>query len=467
MPLATMSAAEVAAFEPQQHIPAWKRFGLKLKSAPVPQSDLKLKKDQSNDKKRKLRSFDTAAGPRKHRASKSHSIAAATNTHANLDLTTLSRKKSVTFTQDTKVEDGDSVKQLFKSWVQEQQSKHPSFTVKASQEALTTPSPSTVQEAVDTHLPEAERRIKRVKKPKPQKSKASQKKDKNTAKSPVLSYLKEYCESRQTWKFNKNHQSHLVKHAFDLDVIPSNYVHYLYVYVRNLQGGVRTRLRDTALKILVEDEEAGPACFPDTMPSAEQLQRDHDIAKNEYVAGMTAHYAPPEMGYEEGVLLNLSDFAMKKRVAKRSRASRVMNALPDDGGAAWRGESQPKGEDGANGNHNTQKKLRMNDGTTQHVVRKRKQRTSAVDSESSSTSATESSSSEADSEGSTSSDKTVRQTKGGKSSSSANSTSSSTGEGDETGSGNSEEGSDESSSEGDETDRASQASGSAKRPIVL
>jgi hypothetical protein len=85
------------------------------------------------------------------------------------------------------------------------------------------------------------------------------------------------------------------------------------------------------------------------------------------------------MGYEEGVLLGLSDAAMAKRVARRTRAEQILAEL---------GTSQDSSDitDKAvmNGDNDSQKRLRMNDGSSQKVARKRKQRTLNVEVDSSS-----------------------------------------------------------------------------------
>jgi hypothetical protein len=304
----------------------------------------------------------------------------------------LARKKSVTFTPETKVEDGDSIKQLFNSWVADQKEQVPSFELKSSNPVVRTLELAQGEEQVDATLDEKDRRVKRVKKPQQEtttpRSKLNSKVTKSTTPStprPFLQYLKQYHESRGTWKFNKNHQNHLLKHAFDVSVVPSDYAYLLYEYVRGLQGGVRTRLRDTALAIKVKDQEDGPTGFPANMPDKEQRQRDYDAAMKEYVATMTAASASSNIGYEEGVLLGLSDKAMEKRATRRMRSERILAELGEDRTSIT--------EAATNGDEDNQKRLRMSDGGAQKLARKRKQRTVVMDDE------TSSSESSSDSEG--------------------------------------------------------------------
>jgi WKF domain len=407
MPSAIDSASAV-------RMPAWKRLGLKLKSAQdIPESP------PVNPKRKRLDEVEEASSLKKSKPSpEPHSI-------STVDQVTPepARKKSVTFTPETKNEDGDSIKALFSAWVAEHKNKDDLSTP-----VFQTPQASTVEETFDTTLDEKERRVKRVKTLKQGKTeskdppkakdlkKAKKKKEidhlashsasteaeeeslKSTEQSktkkarkprtakgpanpalpekPFLAYLKQYSESRETWKFNKNHQSHLLKHLFDIDIVPSNYAHYVYEYVKGLQGGVRTRLRDTAIAIKVKDQEEP---FPADMENSEQRKRVYDVAMNEYVTTMMAADVGPNVGYE-GVLLGLSDAAMPTRVAKRKRVERILAVLGSgEGEVIGTGEKEVVIAD-----DESQKRLRMNDGSSQKVVRKRKQRTMVVDDESSS-----------------------------------------------------------------------------------
>ncbi|TVY78417.1 Uncharacterized protein LSUE1_G003708 [Lachnellula suecica] len=409
-------------------IPAWKRLGLKLKSAQdIPASPpiepLNPKRKRPNEVKE--------ATPLKKSKPSPNVDSLSTTAHVTPKL---ARKKSVTFTPETKIEDGDSIKQLFSAWKAEQNSQED-----LSAPVFQTPQYQKVEEVVDPTLNEKERRVKRVKtlkqgedeskdpeakdstkakkkkkkpetpqktpvpfKPaeheqasKPTKQLKSKKERKpRTAKSPTttvlpekpfLAYLKEYTESRETWKFKKNHQSQLLKHLFNIDIIPSEYAHYIYEYVKGLQGGVRTRLRDTAIAIKVKDQEEP---FPADMENSEQRKREYDVAMNEYAATMIAADMGPNVNYEEGVLLGLSDVAMPKRVAKRKRAETILAKLGSGEGEAVGGGTRPQEVE-----DDIQKRLRVNDGK---IVRKRKQRTVLADDDSSSEDSSDESSSDED-----------------------------------------------------------------------
>ncbi|KAE9378082.1 hypothetical protein N431DRAFT_329583 [Stipitochalara longipes BDJ] len=401
------------------HIPAWRRLGLKLKSqtSSAQIESPKRKREDTIDK-----------GPAKRTKKVFESIPQAPVTPL------LIRKKSVTFTPETKVDDGDSIKQLFNSWVAEQKSQDSSFQLQNSQPALTTSELSIVEEQIDTSLDEKERRTKRVKKPKQEKEKTSNSakpskivKPASISSRPYLLYLRQYHESRDTWKFNKNHQTHLLKHVFDTDIIPSDHAHLICPYVRGLQGGIRTRLRDAALAIKVEDQEQGVTGFPEDMADLNKKQQEYDAAMQKYVECMTAASASSMVGYEEGVLLGLSDANMAKRVAKRTRAETILAELETGQDAS---EIVDRGM--VNGDNDSQKRLRMNDGSTQKVARRRKQRTATVEDDSSS--------SDSDDSGEEGSDDPVTENDGADDTSSSSSSSSS------------DSGSDEEDSEEDEED---------------
>lgn len=380
--------------------PAWQRLGLKLKSAQEIQVVEAHKDIRPATKKRKI---ETDSTPPSKKGKKINSPAATTDPVTPA----LSRKKSVTFTPETKIEDGDSIKQLFSAWAADQKAQDPTFQVKSTRKVFDTQEPAKVQEYFDTSFSEKERRIKRVEKLQPQakiKSKDTLKKkqkpskiDKSTTTStrPFLAYLRQYHEDRANWKFNKNHQNHILKNVFDLNAVPSDYVPLIYEYIKGLQGGVRTRLRDAALAIKVKDQEEGAAGFVEDMSSSsaqdrEKRQQQYEEFCEEYVATMTTADAPKQMGYEEGVVLGLSDTAMKARVAKRTRAEMILaemaagstpeeaekRATPRDSGLTYREEDIADDD--------SQKRVRTNDGSAQKVARKRKQRTANVEDSSSS-----------------------------------------------------------------------------------
>jgi hypothetical protein len=470
------------------YLPAWQRLGLKLKSAQ--QSDIigHQREIVTSTSKRKT-AFDHTPSTKRAKTTK---FPASTSEPITPQL---KRKKSVTFTPETKVEDGDSIKQLFNSWVTEQKAEDPAFGLHTSNQVFDTPVPRKVYEQFDTNLDEKERRVKRIQSSQkrvqrsaplagePSKKSKSAEKKTNPPKivnaaiptPPFLSYIKQYCKDRANWKFNKNHQSHLLKHIFDLKSIPSDQIHLAYGYIASLQGGVRTRLRDEALAIQGADQELEVGEHPETMSYSldshyhpetpeekaarkekerQKLEEEKELARKEYVATMTQIDASKNMGYEEGVLLNLSDFAMKERVAKRVRANIILTMLgrgatledaeaaarPKDSGLTYPEAMHPPE---LRKNEDSQKK----EESGQKVSRKRKRRTRTYEKSSSSSSSNDTDDSSSDESRTTTTTHTL-----GNTTTTSDSTSSSSSSSSSSGSSNDSEDDSEDDSEEDSED---------------
>lgn len=389
-------------------VPAWKRLGLKLKHQQPPSeanTPAVVEKESFVVPARKHKLESTLVEnerPSKKRKQKSSEKINATSSEPapESDPSNAARRKSVSFTQDTKAEDGDSVKQLFQAWVNGERAKDSGFDTTA-QSAFATPEPPRVRETVDANLPEAERKVIRSQKEGSEKEgkkgrdKKKVKKQKGAKEPttlddrPFLRYLKNYCEERETWKFNKNHQNHLIKHAFDNDTIPSSYTSHLFQYIRGLQGGVRTRLRDAALKVKVEDHEAGVEALPKDMEAREDKQREYEAALSEHIAKITAATCSTSTGYEEGVILGLSDHVLRRRLAKRLRVEQILRDLDTSSDT---GVTKSKDIATSKAEPSSSQPIQTAQASSAKRGRKRKQRTLADDASSSSDSSSESSS---------------------------------------------------------------------------
>lgn len=405
-------------------IPAWKRLGLKLKFAQeLPQQPnerpvtTNLVPEESPKRKRFVDFQGDATPIKKPKTFEPASIIPTPSKPSGPHTPLLRRQKSVTFTPETKTEDGDSIKQLFNAWVAEQNADDQAFAdfcAAPAQPALQISNPPQVLEEVAAEITdEKERRVKRVKKAKPDKSEKKEeaekvdkkgKKEKLKTKaekkpkavpqrlSPSLAYLRQYHEDRGSWKFNKNHQTYLLKHAFDADIIPLEYSESLYVYVIGLQGGVRKRVRDEALAVKVKDLEDGVNGFAAKMDDVTRKQKEYEASMAEYVAQVSAVESAKRLGHEERVFLGVSDEAMKPRAGKRMRAERIIVELASSPEIA--GPSVPR----APIRDDVQKRTKLNDGAPQKQKRKRKSRTAVVDDSSSSSESDSSSDDSSDDE---------------------------------------------------------------------
>jgi hypothetical protein len=323
---------------PAQRVPAWKRLGLKLKSpassaesgspaslaAPVPNGN--QNRDINAAKRKRFETTTTDSAVKKARKDSQNTP-------------TLQRRKSVTFAEDTKV-------------------------------------PSAVEKVAANPKPPAK---KQAKAPKKQQSSTPDL-------TPTLDYLRHWHKSKDTWKFNKNHQTVLIKHAFEQESIPSADIDIFYAYIRDLKGYVRTRLRESAQEIRQKDMELGKGGFSEKPVDAESKQANYEEAISRFLqSGGTGHKR--KHFNEVEFVTTSSDAVLAKRLVKRMRAEMVVDGLSDSGesdptastasGAGTANQDAMDTEDG-------DKRVKLNDGTKQGVKRRRKMRTGDFDESSSS-----------------------------------------------------------------------------------
>ncbi|TKA62439.1 hypothetical protein B0A49_10066 [Cryomyces minteri] len=264
------------------------------------------------------------------------------------------RRKSVAFTPETKIEDGDSAQNLFKAWVAEQNGPDAEFTsaevaefepppvLHPANEATTkneTPAKkerrlkkskqkkSTEQEAVDgsvqdvlhstpqiipATLPETSAQAKKVKKDQEAESHSTaQAKDL----SSYTEYLRQYSEDRAGWKFNKAKQTDLLKNIWNLYRVPSSYDQALSDYLSGLQGqAAQTRLREAALNTIKDSGKVDEKWGENTKNVAE------DTEPSKEVSGEMEDPAAREQAHDE---------ALRRRL-RESKARRKGEAVKED-----------------------------------------------------------------------------------------------------------------------------------------
>ena len=278
-----------------EHIPAWKKIGLKLKYAKDELGENSVSKViVTNSKKRKAPTESgfainvaTTDSPTKKSKEPESTTGKAlaivndnaaiatppnitTSTTSTVEPSTVKRRKSVAFTSETKTQDGESSQQLFQTWHANWVAEDPSFDpstispalkVIAAKPADVTISPQELAKCSPPSFPSISApKEKKPKKPKKKKIKARplhpSQSTNNQAEHPALKYLTNYHISRETWKFSKPHQNHLLRHLFSLSHIPFSYDPALLAYLRGLEGAsARSRIRQQALGIRTEDAE--------------------------------------------------------------------------------------------------------------------------------------------------------------------------------------------------------------------
>ncbi|PVH95896.1 hypothetical protein DM02DRAFT_617568 [Periconia macrospinosa] len=179
------------------------------------------------------------------------------------------RRKSVTFTPDTKTVDGNSASNLFKKWVQDQKATEEFTEAEVAQFAP----PPKVHPA--NGIPPTEtkdtKKAKKAKKSTAQSTptiseakgvttepKAPAAANKKKDPSRYLDYLTAYHTDRSNWKFNKAIQNDVLSNALNIFRIPEEHSEALIAYVQGLQGaGVIQRLKQQCATAIEEIEAAG------------------------------------------------------------------------------------------------------------------------------------------------------------------------------------------------------------------
>lgn len=314
---------------PAQRVPAWKRLGLKLKGAASGESPAFAptgtgSTDSDANKSAPAHRHPNANADVSGRLAQAHTngtkrkqpptASASASRHTESDLGPVKRlrrdgpsstpaedeagsrksEKSVSFAEDTKgQEDGDS--------------KSPKKTKK---------------------------KAKKPKAPKPPKAGSVE----IFSLEPSIAYLRQWDTARESWKFNKNHQTLLIKYVFDQEKLPSADIGTFYKYIRDLKGFVRSRLREAAEEIKQKDMEQGAAAFAKSTQDKEDKQKEYDDVLSQLLQAQqqgdngttngTNANGKRNFDEVEFVLRTISP-EVKQRVLKRMRAEMVLDELSD------------------------------------------------------------------------------------------------------------------------------------------
>ena len=283
------------------HIPAWKKLGLKLKYAKEDAEDLTAHRDEqteaTNVKKRKLADVANSSTPqssaidvpgRKPKKTKTNRDGSTSNFDGDEVLVPSTKdkassppsalrtpnavRKSVSFTPETKTQDGEGIKQLYKAWLDKQVAIDSTFNPSIISPALRSiePATTTSDEAASRLHPNKAEKAVIDSNPSPKKAKKSRsekKPEKSETSSPTsaekpspidhpaLTYLTTHHTSPSDWKFSKSCQNYLLKHLFSLTHLPPSYDLAILNYLRGIQGSARSRIRQQALVIRLEDSD--------------------------------------------------------------------------------------------------------------------------------------------------------------------------------------------------------------------
>lgn len=264
-------------------IPAWKRLGLKLKYAKEDENAAGLDSGLSSNALKRPTSGthplpgrgDSESTP----ATKKRRIQPCENdpiqSNGNLSQRTdpspkprgNSLKKSVSFTPETKLEDGDSTKTLHASWAE---SDEDYYSRKAAEhDAAEAAEAAETAFATSSHLGTPNRISN-------SKSKVATSLDAPRKSKDALDYLNLYHNSRASWKFSKNREVWILRHSLSTEAIPSSFNLALAVYIHGLKSDrAKLRLLSECQEILEKGESTSPINDSDesTLDSMEDPKR--------------------------------------------------------------------------------------------------------------------------------------------------------------------------------------------------
>ncbi|KAM5352249.1 hypothetical protein ACJ41O_004972 [Fusarium nematophilum] len=233
------------------------------------------------------------------------------------------------------------------------------------------------------------------------KSKGPAKKEKPqvpTDLKPALEYLRLWKTARDSWKFNKNHQSNLIKHVFDADGIPASDIGTFYDYIQDLKGFVRMRLRDAAQETRDQDQSEGAKAFPEGTKDLEATQQRYETVLARYLQSQPV--GSKRKGFTEVDYLSDSDDEeiIIRRLVKRMRAELVLDELSDSDDTETSTTSSSHtitASDNGTTTAGAEKRVKLNDGTGK---RRRKLRVNLDESDTSSSESESDSDSDSDSD---------------------------------------------------------------------
>ena len=386
-------AAPATSNGPQQgRTPAWKRLGLKLKFAKDSNDDLHESNGvRSTSLKRALTDDDrpTPSKPNfkepQARKRRKHSVIeslrqtseiSAVNISSSLKKDSNQLRKRVSFTPETKTEDGDSSKSLIADW--DRANDQIEELLKSHYETVSSASEHTPLNKTEETKPES------MPQPLQQKSK------------DALEYLTLFHQNRESWKFNKNREVWILKHVLSTNDIPSTFTAPLVSYIHGLKsGGARARLLtqcQQALELEVtqavdrDEENWGSRNMED--PSRRKAY--HDDAVKRFKRSFEEYWDEKERKAD------LEDPEYQRWLSKRKRAELLLWAATPPSSAADTASSTSQSVE-SNARSSTRSTSTNSVLSLNGSAKKRKNRTLIV--EVSSSSEDESSRSEEESEG--------------------------------------------------------------------
>ncbi|KAL2152720.1 hypothetical protein VTH82DRAFT_5904 [Thermothelomyces myriococcoides] len=298
------------------HVPAWKRLGLKLKGPTSGEATTR------------------STGPNAPRVSPASQVTNSNQNRTNGSLASALKRK---LPSSASAPNAASAQTPNKKPRREDQSAANQGTPSSLKKSV-----SFAEGTKDNSKNKAEKKKKKkAKKKNAKKTNDAPKTDTNL--EPSLNYLRQWHTARDSWKFNKNHQTLLIKYVFDVDKVPSSDIAIFYEYIRNLKGFVRTRLRETAVEIKQKDMEAGAGAFPANLKDREAKQKEYEETISQFLQDCQQQQQQQQEKTKGNVknsngkrtldevnyVLRIATPEVKQRLVKRIRAEQVSDVLSE------------------------------------------------------------------------------------------------------------------------------------------
>ncbi|KAB5554382.1 hypothetical protein GE09DRAFT_125180 [Coniochaeta sp. 2T2.1] len=283
-----------------QRVPAWKRLGLKLKGpasgeSPAPASSANAMPAASAPAQQQS-SPASANLKRKQPPPTSAPISRGPDKRQRTDTVVPSPKKSVKFSEDTKTPE-------------DKPGAEPKKAPKKTKKKKKAPKPAAAEPAEAFNL------------------------------EPSLAYLRQWQNDRESWKFNKNHQTLVIKYFFDAGRIRAADVPIFLAYIRDLKGFIRSRLRDEAAEIKKKDMADGAGAFAQVKEKADKESKQElyeEVLSKLLQLGKQDGESSTDKGngkrtFDEAgfAAQEEMDVDVKQRAIKRMRAELVLQELSE------------------------------------------------------------------------------------------------------------------------------------------
>jgi hypothetical protein len=304
-------------------VPAWKRLGLQLKNEPAqptapgksqakPPASTHVTKKRKNIEEPAVKNVESAV------------VQASPGD-------TPQKRTKITFEDEQSGQDQSAAAPASKPAPTPK-----SILKKTKQSPAKTPTtPQDTGEADDLELPPPKTKEEKKAKREQRRAKesASAQPDTNSLENPsrpYLEYLKTYHEAQDQWKFNKNHQSHLLTNAFDLHRIPSSFDPAIASYMAGLKGAAaRERLGLQARSIMAKALDGD-----DTASEAYQMQVAERTRAEKIVEALSqgepAAVTPSSASTTAKPAAQAAPTKKKSRGRKRRSAVEVESSSSDD-----------------------------------------------------------------------------------------------------------------------------------------